>query len=162
MNVNERNSQKKMNTDKNGPIACNKCGQTFTQRGNLNRHMRLHTGQFKFYCNKCKKGFADITHYNQHMRSHEGLKYHCDYCAKPFSSKHRYQYHLSVHTGSYKFVCELCNKRFNEKQIYYKRVESCKGQNRVLHKRDDRKLIKTLNFVFTFQIFFYKSMHVLN
>ena len=141
-----------MNIDKSGLIACNKCGQTFTQRGNLSRHMKLHTGQFKFYCDKCKKGFSDITHYNQHMRSHEGLKYHCDYCAKPFSTKHRYQYHLSVHTGKYKFVCELCNKGFNEKQIYYKHVESCKWQNWVVHKGDDTRKKDNRNLEFCLQV----------
>ena len=106
--------------DQKAQIVCSKCSQTFTLRSSLTRHMRLHTGQFKFYCDKCKKGFLIKHGYIEHMRKHEGLKYHCDYCAKPFMTKTAYQYHLSVHTGSYRFACERCNKGFNEQRGLFK------------------------------------------
>ena len=77
----------KKKPDKSGIYACNKCEHTFTQSGSLNRHMRMHMGQFKYYCDQCKQGFVDRSNYNQHIRKHEWLKYHCDYCSKPFATK---------------------------------------------------------------------------
>ena len=55
-----------------GSLVCVICGQTFTRSDNLNRHVRMHLGQFK--CDKCKKGFSDVTHYKKHVKKTRRVK----------------------------------------------------------------------------------------
>ena len=114
----------KVKTSENEVVSCGVCGQTFSSRSTLSRHMQLHTGQFKFYCDKCKKGYPDKTHFDEHMLKHQGLKYHFEYCSKQFTSKKGYQYHLSAHTGNYRFWCEECKKGFNKQPNYLKHIQS--------------------------------------
>lgn len=47
-------------------FVCAKCGKEYKERRLLNRHMRVHTGQFPFYCEQCNKGFNDRSRYNMH------------------------------------------------------------------------------------------------
>ena len=52
------------------------------------------------------------------MRSHEGRGYPCEFCGKVLSSEQRKQYHESTHTGLYRFICDMCDKGFNDKNKY--------------------------------------------
>ena len=103
---------------------CSYCGKTFGHRGNLNQHVKLHPGQFKYNCQSCKKGFNKIGNYKAHVRAHEGLRYHCEYCSEPYMDKQKLKYHMSVHTGQYKFKCNTCGKGFNVNSAYEAHVRS--------------------------------------
>ena len=105
-------------------LRCQKCNKQFSTKGNLKIHVKLHTGQFKFYCDTCRKGFNNLSHYKQHMRGHEGVRYHCQYCYKLFVNKVNLQYHLSSHTGQYRFKCEICGQGINAKPEFLKHLES--------------------------------------
>ena len=86
----------------------------------LTRHMNFHLGRFKFYCDQCKKGFVDSRDYKVHMNKHAGIMYHCTMCTKSFMNERSREYHMSTHTGIYRFICSVCGKGFNEKNLYDK------------------------------------------
>ena len=114
---------KRSNTEETGQgsvLQCNICYKKFSKTYNLNRHVVLHTGNFRWYCEKCRKGFAQKEMYIVHKRLHEGLKYKCEYCGKSFTQQVRLKYHMSEHTGNYRFKCDFCGKGFNRLPLYEK------------------------------------------
>ena len=52
------------------PYKCYNCDKSFTEKGNLAKHMLLHSGKKEFQCYVCLKEFAYKRVLKQHMVTH--------------------------------------------------------------------------------------------
>ncbi|XP_068189775.1 uncharacterized protein [Antennarius striatus] len=102
---------------KEQPFPCSYCGKRFSLKGNLNRHIRDHTGERPFPCTGCDKSFKDSGSLTAHMRCHTGEQpYSCLFCGKNFSGRGNMTRHMRIHTGEKPFTCSVCSKSFHVKE----------------------------------------------
>ena len=96
--------------------ACTICDRAFTQPGNLNEHIKTHTGEKPHVCHLCGKAFIQKGNLKEHMITHTGERPHvCHECGEAFTAKSRLKEHMIIHTGERPNVCNLCEQAFIQK-----------------------------------------------
>ncbi|CAN9509382.1 unnamed protein product [Ophioblennius macclurei] len=85
---------------KQKPFPCSVpgCERRFSRSDELNRHVRIHTGQKPFQCAICARSFSRSDHLTTHTRTHTGEKpFSCDVCGKRFARSDERKRHGRVH-----------------------------------------------------------------
>ncbi|XP_077453310.1 zinc finger protein Eos isoform X1 [Stigmatopora argus] len=82
------------------PFQCNQCGASFTQKGNLLRHIKLHSGEKPFKCPICNYACRRRDALAGHLRTHAvssplaGKPYKCIYCSRSYKQKSTLEDHF--------------------------------------------------------------------
>ena len=86
VNLVEQNSKKSMTNPRRR--SCPYCDQTFSNGGNLNRHVQTAHESKKYPCTECSKQFATNLnlkcHFN-YQHAEDPKIYHCDFCHKEWT-----------------------------------------------------------------------------
>ncbi|KYM82488.1 Zinc finger protein 91 [Atta colombica] len=107
-------SQNKINKKKPKlSFECATCGQCFSQKATMIKHMSLH----KYQCQTCCQSFSLKRELKRHiMNVHGPLLYPCSICDYKSNNKCTLKDHfIRKHTSGFQHSCTVCNKQFKIK-----------------------------------------------
>lgn len=86
----------------------------FSDKSNLNQHLKAHPKQQQFKCVKCKEIFQEKAILLQHMQKiHDKMKlFECFLCKFWCTNIGKLKVHMLIHSGKKPFQCEACKKLF--------------------------------------------------
>jgi hypothetical protein len=96
--------------------SCQYCQKTFTQSGQLKRHINSHLNIRNYECpvSGCDRTFVDPSSVTKHLVVHnkEDRKFQCSLCGSRFNRLGALRYHEKTHRQERNHHCNICNKSF--------------------------------------------------
>ncbi|XP_075996347.1 zinc finger and BTB domain-containing protein 40 [Genypterus blacodes] len=98
------------------PYVCRECGKGYSQASGLTIHLQtFHNLSEPHDCQKCCLSFPSLEEHRKHIQEFHPKEFHnCPTCLKVFTSAALLDKHKSTHTGIKPFVCDLCNKSYQQ------------------------------------------------
>lgn len=95
---------------------CPYCPKTFTQSGQLRRHINSHLNIRNYECPEpgCDRTFVDPSSVTKHLVVHnkDDRKYQCSTCGSRFNRLGALRYHEKTHRQERNHHCDICSKSF--------------------------------------------------
>ncbi|XP_068115881.1 oocyte zinc finger protein XlCOF6-like [Hyperolius riggenbachi] len=131
------------------PYSCSEGGKCFTQNGNLNKHMRMHTGERHFSCSECRKVFCERgifrrqekhTQVTDRIHDQTFVKHIIRKTDKTFIDFKKltqvtdcihvqtFVKHMMRHTGKRPLSCSECGKTFHDRKSLQRHQKTRTGE----------------------------------
>ena len=99
-------------------LMCPECGNIFSSKANLKRHLEIHNGAEPKQCQQCQKIFRNEKLLKRHQVTHSDERaFQCTTCDKAFRRAEDLVKHTRTHTGEAPYKCRLFS---------YARFASCR------------------------------------
>ncbi|KAL5266015.1 hypothetical protein ACHWQZ_G006611 [Mnemiopsis leidyi] len=110
---------------------CSECTYCTRFKGDLKKHVMIHSGTKPFQCNLCSYSTCSKSNLTWHSRTHVQKSWKCKQCSFVTKYKKSLKQHQKRHeteTGSIVYKCNYCTLSTNSKTSYDAHRRSCKGR----------------------------------
>jgi hypothetical protein len=110
------------------PCFVDDCQILFSSQLELDNHKETHHQLYKCQYPGCDKNFMKLENLRKHKKNHLKAKknFYCPYegCNKCFASSYSVYLHYKIHTGIMPYKCEICEKKFFNKNNWQYHIKN--------------------------------------